>query len=191
MPISTMKESFVHELEDIYDAEHQFLDAVRTMAARTTETTLTRGLEKHATETEQQIKNLEKVFEMMGETPQRQKCSGAEGLVSEATKIMEETEVPEILDSLIGSAAAKAESYEMNAYSGMVASAELMGQSKVAALLEKNLRQEERMHAALERREGPLLKTALKATGELVEKPRSSNGRSRSSSNGKGRSSKK
>lgn len=168
MPISTMKDSFVHELADIYDAEHQFLDAQRVMVEKATEPVLSKGLEKHITETEQQIKNLEKVFGLIGETPKRQTCDGAKGLVSEAQKMMEEAGLPEILDSFIGSAAAKAESYEVNAYSGMVTSAELMGQPKVAALLQKNLRQEERMQAALEKREEPLLKSAMKATGELV-----------------------
>jgi ferritin-like metal-binding protein YciE len=167
MPLTTMKETFVHELEDAYDAEHQFLEAQRQMAEKAAEPTLLKGLQKHIIETEQQIKILEQVFAELGESPQRQPCDGAKGLISEAQKMMEEAGVEEIRDSLIGSAAAKAESYEVNAYTGMVTSAELMGQPKVARLLQKNLRQEERMQAALEKREEPLLRRAMKATGEL------------------------
>ncbi len=167
MPISTMRETFLHELADIYDAEHQFLEAQRVMVGKAEEPLLVKGLTRHITETEQQIRTLEQVFGLLGEPPKRQTCDGAKGLVSEANKSMAEARVPEIRDSLIGSAASKAESYEVNAYTGMAASAELMGEKKVAALLQKNLRQEERMHSALEKREEPLLKRALKATGEL------------------------
>ena len=31
MPISNSREKFVHELADVYDAEHQFLDAMQKM----------------------------------------------------------------------------------------------------------------------------------------------------------------
>jgi ferritin-like metal-binding protein YciE len=168
MSLTTMKETFLHELEDAYDAEHQFLEAQRQMADKAVEPMLLKRLQKHIDETEQQINVLEQVFTELGESPKRQPCDGAKGLVSEAQKIMEEAEVEEIRDSLIGGAAAKAESYEVNAYSGLIASAKLMGQPRVAALLEKNLRQEQRMQKALENREEPLLKRALKATGELV-----------------------
>ena len=167
MPLTTMKETFLHEVADAYDAEHQFLEAQRLMATTAVEPILLKGLQRHITETEQQIRVLEQVFKLLGEPARRQTCDGAKGLISEAQKVMEEAQVDEIRDSLIGSAASKAESYEVNAYTGMVASAELMGQPKVAALLQKNLRQEERMQAALEKREEPLLKRALKATGEL------------------------
>jgi ferritin-like metal-binding protein YciE len=168
MPLTTMKETFLHELEDAYDAEHQFLEAQRAMASKAVEPTLVKGIKRHIGETEQQIKVLQQVFKLLGEPAKRVPCDGAKGLVSESQKVMEEAQVDEIRDSLIGGAASKAESYEVNAYTGMVASAELMGQPKVAALLQKNLRQEERMQAALERREEPLLKRALKATGELA-----------------------
>jgi ferritin-like metal-binding protein YciE len=172
MPLTTMKDAFLHELSDIYDAEHQFLQAQRTMVAGATEATLIKGIKRHMGETEGQIRNLEQVFELMGEQPHRQTCDGAKGLVTEAGKIIEEAQVPEMRDALIGSAASKAESYEICAYTGMVASAELMGQRKAASLLQKNLRQEERMLVSLERREEPLIKKALKATGELDGKGR-------------------
>jgi ferritin-like metal-binding protein YciE len=163
-----MKDTFLHELQDAYDAEHQFLQALGVMSSKAQEPTLLKGLQKHIGETEQQIKVLEQVFAELGESAKRQPCDGAKGLVSEAEKMIAEAQVNEIRDSLIGSAASKAESYEVNAYTGMVASAELMGETKVARLLQRNLRQEERMQAALERREETLLKRALKSTGELA-----------------------
>ena len=46
MPITNSKEKFVHELADMYDAEHQFLEAMRKMRERATSVKLQTMLEE-------------------------------------------------------------------------------------------------------------------------------------------------
>src|SRR4051794_30638721 len=76
MLISNAKEKFVHELADIYDAEHQFLDALQKMQQQASDEKLKGMLEEHATQTKDQISRLEQVFSEVGQSPERQPCSG-------------------------------------------------------------------------------------------------------------------
>ncbi|HKC20630.1 MAG TPA: DUF892 family protein, partial [Candidatus Dormibacteraeota bacterium] len=113
MPITSPREKFTHELADIYDAEHQFLEAMGKMREKATAEKLQTMLEEHMQQTEEQIRNLEQVFAEAHEQPQRQECMGAKGLVGEASKMMEEAGNDEIRDAIIAAGAAKAEHYEM------------------------------------------------------------------------------
>src|SRR3982074_3096899 len=160
MPIATPLEKFMHELSDIYDAEHQFLEAQHQMHDSADDSKLKQMIEDHIGETEQQIQNLVKVFEMMGKSPTRQPCSGAQGLITEAERALAETEPPSLKDTVIGTAATKAEHYEMVAYRDLIDSAEMLGKKKVAQLLERNREQSVRTARRLERNAPSLLKLA-------------------------------
>ncbi len=69
----------MHELGDIYDAEHRFLKAQQKMLPQANSSTVKMLLEQHITETEQQIVNLTKVHEILGLTTERVNCEGADG----------------------------------------------------------------------------------------------------------------
>jgi ferritin-like metal-binding protein YciE len=166
MPIATMKESLVHELADLYDAEHRFLEGQQQMLAKASDPKLNKLLAKHIEETQVHIANLEDGFKTIGEAPKRQECDGSKGLVSEAQKMIEEAAVPEIRDLFISSSAAKAEAYEINSYEGLIAEAEALGLTKLVTVLNKNLRQENRMFEALEKAEPALVTKTARATGE-------------------------
>jgi len=94
MPIKSTREKFVHELADLYDAEHQFLAAQHLMHSKATDAKLKTMIKQHIGESEQQVKNLELVFGTLGEKPRRQHCDGAEGIVSEGKKAIEEAAKP-------------------------------------------------------------------------------------------------
>ena len=151
MSISNSQEKFVHELADMYDAEHQFLEAMGKMRDAATDSKLTQLLEQHIEQTERQIGRLDQVFAEMGEEPRRQECMGAKGLVQEGSKMMEEAGSPEVRDSVIAGAAAKAEHYEMVGYADLVDGAELMGKRKIVRLLTDNREEEMSTARKLER----------------------------------------
>lgn len=151
MPITTAQEKFAHELADMYDAEHQFLDAMRKMRDKASDEKLQTMLEEHMQQTEQQIQNLEQVFAEAGEQPQRQECMGAKGLVGEASKMMEEAGTDEIRDAVIVGGAAKAEHYEMSGYADLIDGAEMMKMRKAVKLLKENRDQEVSTARKLER----------------------------------------
>ena len=169
MSMKTLDEKFEHELGDIYDAEHRFLEAQQEMQKQASDSKLKQMINEHIGQTEQQIKNLEQVFEILGQKPKRVKCDGATGLVSEGEKGMKEAkDAPEIRDCLIASSASKVEHYEISSYRGLIKGAELMGQKEIVRLFKENLKQEEQTAKLVEDSEPALLQKALKtqAVGE-------------------------
>ena len=142
MPISSPRDKFVHELADTYDAEHQFLEAMQEMRDKATDEKLKVMLDEHMTETRGQIEKLQQVFSSIGEQPQRQHCSGAEGIIEEGSKAMEEAGTDEIRDAFIVGGATKAEHYEMVSYADLIEAAEMLKLRKAVKLLTGNRQQE-------------------------------------------------
>lgn len=167
MPIKTMNEMFLHELGDIYDAEHQFLEGQAKMLEAATSAKLKKMLTQHIKETEGQIKTLEEVFKLLGEEPKREPCSGARGLVTEASKLLRETErSPELRDYAIAGAAEKVEHYEICSYEGLVSAAQEMGNKDIEKLFQKNLEQEEKTAELIHESEPELLRKAVQVKAE-------------------------
>ena len=167
MPIKTLNEKFTHELQDIYDAEHRFRDAMEKMAKEASASEIKEMLHTHIGETDDQIKNLEQVFKLLGEKAERVKCDGASGLVSEAEKGLKEAKgAPDVIDMLILASSSKAEHYEISSYRGLIVGAEHMDQKEVADILKVNLEQEEKTAKLVEKTVPKRLKEAMKAEGQ-------------------------
>ena len=112
------------------------------------------------TETQQQIENVEQVFSSIGEQPKRQHCSGAEGIIEEGSKAMQEAATDEIRDQLIVGGATKAEHYEMVGYADLIEDAEMLKLRKAVKLLTENRGQEVKTARKLERASLRLAKAA-------------------------------
>lgn len=160
MPITTPREKFVHELADTYDAEHQFLEAMQKMHENASDEKLKTMLEEHMAETRGQIENLQEVFSSIGEEARRQHCSGAEGIIEEGSRAMEEAGTEEMRDTFIVGGATKAEHYEMVSYADLIEGAEMLKLKKAARLLMENREQEVRAARRLERTSPRLAKAA-------------------------------
>ncbi len=165
MAIITTHEKFMHELGDIYDAEHRFLKGQQEMLQHATDPQLQSMLQEHIQQSQQQTQNLEQVFQLLGQPAKGDKCDAAQGLVTEAQKTMKEAEVDALRDCLIGSAATKVEHYEIASYRGLITGAQLMGQQEVVTLLQQNLQQEEQTAQRLEQNAPQLLRQAMQAEG--------------------------
>lgn len=162
MAITTLEEKFVHDLGDIYDAEHRFLEAQQEMLSQANADTVKMMLQQHISETEAQINNVEQVYEALGTSAKRIKCDAAAGLVTEGEKTLEETaDNPAICDIAIVGAAAKVEHYEIASYRGLITAAQLMGQTDIMQLLQKNLQQEEQTAQKLEQSMPALIQKAM------------------------------
>jgi ferritin-like metal-binding protein YciE len=160
MPITNSREKFVHELADTYDAEHQFLEAMQKMHEKASDEKLRTMLETHMAETQGQIANLEQVFSSIGEEPKRQHCSGAEGIIEEGSKAMEEAGSDQLRDAFIVGGATKAEHYEMVSYADLIEGAEMLKLKKAVKLLTENREQEVATARKLERTSPRLAKAA-------------------------------
>lgn len=144
-----LKKLFVDELKDIYWAEKTMVKSIPKMSKKATNEDLVEALEKHLSETENQVKRIEDVFEALSMKPQAKKCPAMAGLVEEAEEIMSETEQGVIRDAGIISAAQKIEHYEIASYGTLIAFANKLGLNKVKDLLEATLNEEKKADETL------------------------------------------
>ena len=142
MQNSSLKELYVEELRDIYDAENQLVKALPEMAKAATSEELRSGFEDHLEQTKEHVRRLEQVLNEMGEKAKGKKCKGMQGLVSEGKEIIEEDFEDDVRDAALISAAQRVEHYEIAAYGTVRTYAEILGEQNAVSLLEKTLEEE-------------------------------------------------
>lgn len=140
--IATLNDLFVHQLQDIYYAEHQITKALPKMIEKATDPQLKARFEQHLHETEGQIRRLEQVFEMHGEKPKAVTCPAIDGIIKEANEVAGEVADKRVLDAALIAAAQAVEHYEIARYGTLVAWARQLGRSDCAAILDETLAEE-------------------------------------------------
>ena len=153
MPVmSTPRELFLHELGDILYAEKVLVKTLPKLANEATDLKLRSGFDGHLEETKQHVINLERIFATLGEKPKAEKCPGIDGIKAEHDEfISAEEPTPEIRDMFLTGAGARAEHYEIAAYSGLVTMAKALGETDCVDLLKENRAQEEEALGKLEK----------------------------------------
>lgn len=142
MKIDSLDILLEEELKDIYSAEKQLLKALPKMAKKASSDELRAALEEHLTVTEGQVTRLEQVFRALGKTAKAKTCKAMQGLIEEATELMEEDADDAVLDAGIIAAAQKVEHYEIASYGTVRTWARLCGKKDAAGLLEETLNEE-------------------------------------------------
>jgi ferritin-like metal-binding protein YciE len=139
---SQLMKLFEDELKDIYWAEKALTKAIPKMIRNATSTDLIDVLEKHLSETQNQVTRLEKVFNSIDKKAVAKKCEAMEGLIKEGQEIIEECEEGAMCDAGIISAGQKIEHYEIATYGTLRQFAERLELSKAVDLLEQTLKEE-------------------------------------------------
>jgi ferritin-like metal-binding protein YciE len=142
MEHNELKELYIDELRDLYDAENKLVKALPKLAKAASSDQLRSGFEEHLEQTQGHVARLEEIFDALGEKPTGKKCAGMAGLVKEGEEIMDEDFSPEVMDAALISAAQRVEHYEIAAYGCVSSWAQLLGESEANALLEKTLEEE-------------------------------------------------
>jgi ferritin-like metal-binding protein YciE len=142
MKMQTLKDLYLDELKDTYDAEQQLLKALPKMAKEASNEELRAAFEQHLDQTQTQVERLEQIFEELGEKPKGKKCEAMKGLLEEAKSMMEEAEDEDVRDAAMIGSAQKVEHYEIAAYGTLRTYAELLGHDEQAELLQETLDEE-------------------------------------------------
>jgi ferritin-like metal-binding protein YciE len=143
--LTTPEELFTHELQDLYYAEQKLTKVLPKLAAEVSDAELAEAFEDHLEETRQHVANLEQVFDELGVPARGERCPGIEGIAEEHDVFVSENEASEdVLDMFVTGAAARAEHYEIAAYTGLVGMADTLGETRAKELLEENLKQEKK-----------------------------------------------
>jgi len=142
MEHNALKELYVAELKDLYDAENRLVKAIPKMAKAASSGELRSGFEEHLEQTRGHVDRLKEILDAMGEKAGGKKCAGMTGIVKEGEEIMEEDFEGEVMDAALISAAQRVEHYEIAAYGCVRTWAELLGENEASTLLEKTLDEE-------------------------------------------------
>jgi len=142
MPNEGLKELYVDELKDLYNAENQLVKALPKMAKAASSEELRQGFEEHLEQTRGHVERLEKIFKSLDESPKGKKCMGMEGLIKEGSEVMGEDFEGALMDAALIGAAQRVEHYEIAAYGTVSEFAKLLGENKHVSLLEETLQEE-------------------------------------------------
>ncbi len=112
----------------------------------------------------------QQVFNQLGQEPYRETNEIAQGAAQELQKGLGEAhQSPELVDSVIVSAAIKVEYFEIASYRALTTAAQQMGQDEIVNLLNENLQQEEEAAQIAEQSAPELIQKAMQLGGGQQE----------------------
>ena len=144
MKVKSLKELYMEELRDVYDAENQIVKALPKMIKSTSEPKLRQAFESHVEETRGHVQRLEQIFTGLGEPAKAENCDGIRGILDEGEKTIGEGEQGAVLDAGLIAGAQRVEHYEMAAYGSLKTWATQLGENQAAQLLEETLNEEKK-----------------------------------------------
>jgi ferritin-like metal-binding protein YciE len=142
MRLDSLQDLFVEQLQDLYDAEQRITEALPKMADAAHNGSLKSAFQQHLRETQNQIKRLEQVFQMVGQGAKAKTCEAMKGLVSEGSEIVSANGDPDVKDAALIAAAQRVEHYEIAAYGTARTFAQRLGKQEAARLLQQTLDEE-------------------------------------------------
>ena len=146
-----------HEIEDLYSAEEQIIEALPAMAESATNRELKKALKEHLRITKEQKRRLDQVKKALrkdsGEAGDAgflermfggggTKCKGMEGLIKEGQKVLNEDMEPSVKDAAIIASSQKIEHYEISGYGTAKAYAKQLGLREIERILATTLKEE-------------------------------------------------
>lgn len=138
----TLKHLLDHEVQDLYSAEKQLVEALPKMVEKASHPQLKAAFQMHLGETERQVARLEQIAQMLDIDPDEVTCKAMKGLIKEAEEVIDEAHDPAVTDAGLIGAAQKVEHYEMAGYGTARAHAKNLGLEEVARLLQQTLDEE-------------------------------------------------
>lgn len=141
--MKSLSELMIDEVQDLYSAENQLLEALPKMAEKASSPQLKEAFNDHLKETKGHVKRLQQIAKLLDIDLGGKKCHAMEGLVEEGSEVLEEDGPAAVIDSALIGAARRVEHYEMAAYCSTRGMAEELGNDQIAKLLEETTNEEE------------------------------------------------
>lgn len=142
MQKGSLRQLYVDELRDLYNAETQLTKALPKMAKASSNAELRQAFEEHLRQTSEHVSRLEEIFGKLDEKATGKKCLGMEGLVKEGAETIQENYEDPVMDAAIIGAAQRVEHYEIAGYGTAKELARLLGEEEHVSLLEQTLEEE-------------------------------------------------
>jgi ferritin-like metal-binding protein YciE len=145
----TLRDLFVEQIQDIYDAERQLVKALPKLAEAASSTDLVEAIRTHLAETQTQVSRLDEVFGMLGVKAAGKTCKAMKGLIEEGDEAAKAEEEGELRDLAIIATAQRVEHYEIAAYGTARAIAERLEMDDAVELLQQTEEEEQQADSKL------------------------------------------
>jgi ferritin-like metal-binding protein YciE len=142
MQVQTLRDLYVDELRDLYNAENQVVKALPKMSQAASIPELKQAFDMHLQQTQQQIQRLDRIFNKLGESPSGTVCKGMKGIIDEGEELMNESSGALVCDAGLISSAQRVEHYEIAGYGTVRTYAQELGDQEAADLLQQTLDEE-------------------------------------------------
>jgi ferritin-like metal-binding protein YciE len=149
MQLQSLQDLFVEQLQDLYSAEQQLVQALPKLAGASSHEELRDAFEKHLTETREHVTRLEQIFSQIGATPGGETCKGMQGLIAEGEKVLQMQGDPSVIDAALIAAAQRAEHYEIAGYGTVKTFAGHLDLGDAKDLLDRTLDEEAKADSLL------------------------------------------
>jgi ferritin-like metal-binding protein YciE len=157
-----MHDLFVEQLQDLYSAEKQLVEALPKMASAASHDELKQAFEHHLQETRDHVSRLEDIFGELGTQPGGETCEAMQGLIKEGDEIVSAQGDPAVKDAALIAAAQRVEHYEIAAYGTVRTFAGELDMSNAKDLLDQTLDEESNADKLLTKiATGGMLKTGV------------------------------
>ena len=137
-----LQDLFVHQLEDLYDAENRLIESLPLMSQAATSPDLKQAFDMHLRQTEGHKARLEEVFHKLNMEAKRETCKAMQGLVKEGEDMISAKGDDKVRDAGLIAAAQRVEHYEMAGYGAVRTYARQLGLQDVAQTLQRTLDEE-------------------------------------------------
>jgi len=140
--LDNLKKLYVDQLQHLYSAERQIVEALPVMINKSRDPQLKQALETHLQETRGHVTRLEQILRNATGDVDTKKSKGIAALITEGEDMIKDATDDSIRDAGIIGSAQKVEHYEMAAYGTVRTYAEILGFADQAQLLQKTLDEE-------------------------------------------------
>lgn len=170
MATQSLKDLYLDELRDLFDAEQQILQTLPGMTSAATSPALKRVFQDHLEQTRVQTERLELIFRQLGQPGHGTRCAGMAGLLKESQERLQESAPGEVRDAALIGAAQRVEHYEIASYGVARTYAQQLGAWDQADLLQQTLEEEgEADHRLTAIAEGGINEAARRRDAPLSE----------------------
>ena len=143
MKLENLHSLLVEELQDLYSAENQIIEALPDMIEEASSPELKNALQHHLEETRGQVRRLDQIFSQLPNVKKDGKtCKGMKGIIKDGQDLLDTDAEAEVLDAGMIAAAQRVEHYEIAGYGTVRTYAQLLGRNDWAQLLEQTLNEE-------------------------------------------------
>ena len=142
MRLDSLRDLYIDQLRDLYDAENQLVAALPKMAEAASASDLQAAFRDHLEQTREHVNRLETIFEHLGVSAKGKKCKAMQGLIAEGKEAINEDGTDPVRDAALIAAAQRVEHYEMAGYGTVRTFAQTLGEDDLSSLLQQTLNEE-------------------------------------------------